>query len=157
MKKIKIKDIELNLNEEQIKDLKEQLEDKKEIEHNTRYWCVNDSAEKYESFWADDDIDDYRRNIGNFYLTEEDCDKAVKKQHALAEVLKYIRENDLEEKDMGKFWEYVWYDKYTNSIDKTYRGSGLFYLSPIPRLKENTAKQLIDNQKDNLLVLFNRD
>lgn len=82
MKTIKIKELELSLNDEQIKELQAQLAEpvnkrwKPEI--NKRYYFVDECNCTNFNYWNNDEIDNFRYLIGNVFKTEQEAKQALK-------------------------------------------------------------------------------
>lgn len=77
--KIKLNDLELDLTEEQVEDLKKQLEDGEFPKINDKYWCVADNGEILCSVWKNYMNDKFLLELGNIYPTEEEAERAFER------------------------------------------------------------------------------
>lgn len=50
------------------------------------YWFITDRGEKYSTRDTRNNIDNYRYETGNYYLSESDCDRALRVEKTVAEV-----------------------------------------------------------------------
>lgn len=82
MKTIKLKDLTLELNDEQVKELKIQLNNEKQgrwkPEIDESYWFIDDFEDAEYAIYDDNSIDSFRHSIGNMYETEEEAREALK-------------------------------------------------------------------------------
>lgn len=82
MKTIKIKDLTLELNDEQVEELKLQLNNEKQgrwkPEIDEWYWYIDDCGDVGSDDYDNDKIDSFRHSIGNMYKTEEEAREALK-------------------------------------------------------------------------------
>lgn len=82
MKTIKIKDLTLELNDEQVKELKLQLNNEKQArwkpEIYESYWYIDDFEDAEYDIYMDNSIDKFRYSIGNMYETGEETVQALK-------------------------------------------------------------------------------
>lgn len=145
---IKLNNNEIELTDEQVKEIVDKYGKKDEIKDETRYWLITHDGGKASTRWFNEENDNFRRDTGNFYLKESDCDKAVEKAHALARVKRFIRENELES---GKW--VICYEEHRNDFTTHLQ---TLTLELLPRLSLDSANLLIKKMKDDLLVLFNK-
>ncbi len=122
MKTIKIKDLELSLNDEQIKELQAQLAEpvnkrwKPEI--GERYFIL-DSSGTGNHIWDNDSVDNYHLSIGNVFKTKEEAEQAIKtgwvaKLQAEQRIKDYILEKGY---DTNVDWNYRNQEKYVICYD----------------------------------------
>lgn len=123
-------------------------EDKVEIKKGTKYWIVTDYGEKTDYKCQNSKIDNYRLNIGNFYLNESDCDKEVERLQALARVRKYIRENELSGGDY-----FLYYNVNENKL--TWYYAVHTYNAELENIKSQEAcEQIIRENESDLKIIY---
>lgn len=163
MKTYKLNNIEISE-----KDLKQLIQDNPELlkesnsvpfRHGDRYYLVDLAGNANSSHWSDDEIDNYRLDIGNAFKTREEAEKKAKQMQAFARVNRYIRENDLRLTDVDcsndeqKRWS-IYYNIYLKKIEA---GDWCFsdYKMLIGDLKsEEAGEQVIGNCIDDLKIIF---
>ena len=163
MKTYKLNNVEISE-----KDLKQLIKNNPELlqESNSvpfkkgvNYYLVDGGGDSINDHWDDDEIDNYRLDIGNAFKTEEEAEKKSKQMQALARVNRYIRENDLRLTDVN--WNNTesckWSILYNISSKKIEVCGWCFsnYKVLIGDLKsEEAGKQVIGNCIDDLKIIF---
>ena len=150
-------DIEITAEEIQklIAENPEILEVKKDgkPEHGTRYWFISSLNSIGYDIWTNYNKDNYRRNLGNFFLIENECNAQQEKNEATARVLGYIRDNEL-----GK--EHYEDDNnhcITEDMNKLCVAScwNRNFLPPLGYfISEEACKQVIDNNRADLKLIY---
>lgn len=163
MKTYKLNNVEISE-----KDLKQLIQDNPELlkesnsvpfRHGDRYYLVDLAGNANSSHWSDDEIDNYRLDIGNAFKTREEAEKKAKQMQALARVNKYIRENDLRFTDVdwnnteqSKFS--IFYNTFSIQIEVS-NWCISNYKMLIGDLKSREAgEQVIGNCIDDLKIIF---
>jgi len=131
------------------------LEVKKDgkTEEWTKYWYIGTWNNVFCATWLNDKYDKYRRDIGNFFLTEEGCIAQQEVNFAIARVRAYIKDNDLgREYKAGKSNYYIYSRGTELSICSVCNINDL----PLPGyFKSNEAcKQVIDNNTADLKLIY---
>lgn len=137
MKTIKLKDLTLELNDEQVKELKIQLNNEKQgrwkpEEIDERYFYIIDSGYIESMIYDNDYIDNFRYSIGNMYETKEEAEEALKtgwvaQLQAETRIKDYIAEKgydtnvDWSDTTMKKFFIFYDYDYKKIKGDWVYR------------------------------------
>lgn len=163
MKTYKLNNVEISE-----KDLKQLIQDNPELlkesnsvpfRHGDRYYLVDLAGNANSSHWSDDEIDNYRLDIGNAFKTREEAEKKAKQMQALARVNRYIRENDLRPTDVD--WnntkQHKWSIYYNITSEKIEAGDWCIsnFKTLIGELKsEEAGEQLIENCIDDLKIIF---
>ncbi len=133
MKTIKIKDLTLELNDEQVKELKLQLNNEKQgrwkPEIGKNYWYVYISGKIRSTIYNNDDVDNFRHSIGNMYETEEKAEEVIEtgwvaQLQARKRIDDYIAEKgydtnvDWSDIHTGKY--YIMYDFRNKKLERDY-------------------------------------
>jgi hypothetical protein len=159
MKEDLIMDVSLEELKKLIKANPELLEkDDGKPESGSIYWNLDTWNNVVSMPWINSRGDNYRRDIGNFFLTEEECKAQQEINLAISRVRAYIRDNDLELEDID--WNdnscrySIHYNHYTKKID-WFRLTICDYGIKLPYLKSVEAcKQLIDNNLSDLKLIY---
>jgi hypothetical protein len=171
MKIIKIKDLTLELNDEQVKELKIQLNNEKQgrwkPEIDEWYWYIDDCGDVGSDDYDNDKIDSFRHSIGNMYKTEEEAREALKtgwvaQLQAETRIKDYIAEKgydtnvDWGDSDTKKYcilYDYDLYDYDTKEI-----GGILTYSHKISTLpyfvKSEDRDDVMEHCADDYKLLF---
>jgi hypothetical protein len=113
MKKLILKNRDIEITEEELADLNKQASEKKSIwPECTAYYYVHDSNIVEESFWTNSDYERTRFLMGNYFINEEDAEKYRDYLIALQSVRQFILEEGL---DFRPDWYDKKQDKYTIS------------------------------------------
>ena len=162
IKKLKEKKEELKKEIEklgtQIKGLEEQKKKCKRwrAQEDKDYWYIDSDCEIYKEFDRNDDYDNARYIIGNYYKTEEEAEKTVEKTKIytrlkdLALRLNEGREVDWNDSAQDKWYIYYKYNSLTTTVSYGYQDIGQIYCLDKNFLE--IAKQEIG--EDNLKKLF---
>lgn len=87
------------------------------LQHGDKYWYINSDGSIDSAIWEDCDVDHYRRNQENCYLTEEKCEFTLERKKVIAEMKRLGGTEDmmsLGDVDDRKY--YIWYDHYDSII-----------------------------------------
>ena len=146
----------------QIKELKEQNEIKEDYkrwraQEDKDYWYIDSDCEIYKEFDRNDDYDNARYIIGNYYKTEEEAKKVVEKIKIYTRLKDLaLRLNEGREVDWNDSAQAKWHIYYDHNNDLTtteghsYQDIGQIYCLNSDFL--NIAKQEIG--EENLKKLF---
>lgn len=85
------------------------------LKNGDRYWSISSYADVYNKTWKNVVVDNWRRNIGNCFLTKEDAEFEVIRRKVETTLLKYGRR---EFKNSERNY-YLYYDHEDNLIRKT--------------------------------------
>lgn len=153
--------IELNLNDEQLKQLKSQMPGvfkKNKFEVGDEYWYICYDGDVVECEWENDNIDKQRLAYGNAFKTEEEATKVSDRRQAVKRVKDWIEENlgvfepDWSDANQSKYS--IYYNYNNNLLDYTW-SRALKQYSPIGYLKsEEDCKRLIENCEEDLLIIY---
>jgi len=159
MTKITLNGVEVTLTQEQIDQILKEHKEKKGYPHtNTEYFSVTYYGWAQEYNWENNNDEEFMFDIGNYYATKEEAEKAAEKLQALARIRKYIRENDLgvetdwSDHDQDKFFIVYPHDEMMLNWGRSVtwqREDNIGYLKSAV-----AARQVIDNCKDDLLTYF---
>lgn len=166
MKTIKIKDVEISVEELQrvIKDNPDLL--KPEVKGRyffpkvgEMYWSINSYGLIFNNKNYDYDIDKHFISIGNCYRTKEEAELALKKQQAIVRCWKWQQENAPFEPDWGdegQGKDYVYYG-ITNKKLRCSGSSYGRYQFTLPYFKsEEDCEAFREANKEDLLLLFTK-
>lgn len=123
-------------------------------ENETIYCFLDTCGEVATSSWTDHRADNYRRDLGNFFLREYEAKAQQVINLATARVKAYIRDNELGE----KFWEGDEENYYIKSEENKI-GFGIVYsLNDLPLLgffkSRDASQQVIDNNLPDLKLIY---
>ena len=123
-------------------------------EHGTTYWFLSVGNIVANYMWTDDEFDNYRRDIGNFYITEEECIAQQAINYATVRVMAYIRDNELGKEFVNGDDNNYYFTNYKNKI--VWQISVFFNnLPPLGYLMSKEAcKQVIDNNTADLNLIY---
>ena len=122
----------------QIKELKEQNEIKEDYkrwraQEDKDYWYIDSDCEIYKEFDRNDDYDNARYIIGNYYKTEEEAKKVVEKIKIytrlkdLALRLNEGREVNWDDSTQDKWYIYYECNSLTTTVSYGYQDIGQIY------------------------------
>ncbi len=166
MKTIKIKDVEISVEELQrvIKDNPDLL--KPEVKGRyffpkvgEMYWSINSYGLIFNNKNNDYDIDKHFISIGNCYRTKEEAELALKKQQAIVRCWKWQQENAPFEPDWGngKQRKFSLYYDSDNDSFKADSWFGVKHQFTLPYLKSPEDRDaFIKANKEDLLLLFTK-
>lgn len=159
-----------NVTEDQLKEIIKQnpelLKEKKgrwRAERGSKYWTIDTYGGTHSYggtyFYVEDGdtADNKFYNMGNYYKTEEEAQKAKEKQLAVMRVSDAIMDyNDWEEVDWSnsnQYKHYIYYDYANNKFDI---GSVLFCTGycVLPYSKEALTEDFINTHKNDLKLIF---
>lgn len=84
-----------------------------DLKHGDGYWHIGNGS-VFSAFWDDDGVDNYRRDAGFSFLTEQEANKELEKRKAFTRIKKYIHDNGLEFQpnweDGNQMKYYIYYD-----------------------------------------------
>ena len=110
------------------------------------YWYINDYNDNVKATWDNVMIDNYRRNMGNCFLTKEEAEFEVERRRVEAILLKYGRREFKYDEENYQL-SYV-YDDYRIDIDMyaLYQNQGCIFFDT-----EELCQQAIDEAgEDNI-------
>lgn len=145
-------------NLDQIKKYISEIESKKEMKIDTKYWIITSENTKEWYLWLDDRMDYDRLNNHNIYLNQDDCDKQIAKNEALNKIKTYIKDNfgewtpDWNTEEEKKFFIYYSYDSKQWRFDVRMTSNAL-YLLPVLK-SQSQAEQLINDCEKELNILI---
>jgi len=107
--------------------------------------------------WCDTEEDNYQRDTGNFYITKEKCEARQAINNAKANVMAYIRDNEL-----GREFEIAFEDdNYYINIDRLegkFRINSTCYTDDLPLLghfiSREACQQVINNNRADLNLIY---
>lgn len=76
------------------------------LKNSDRYWSISSYADVYNKTWKNVVVDNWRRNIGNCFLTKEDAEFEVMRRKVETTLLKYGR-REFKNRDCNF---YIFYD-----------------------------------------------
>jgi len=145
--------------EAQIKNLQEEIEKMKGNklpENGIEFFNIGQDGKKACYKWAGDNVDLYLFYTGNFYLTEQEAEKAEQKAQALMRIKKFIFENNIsQEVD----WSNYDTEKYFIVYDHKYKEiqhRAISYSTHFDKIgyfnSQEDVEKVIENCKEDLEI-----
>lgn len=117
-----------------------------DLKNKDNYWYINDYNANVRATWDNVMIDDYRRNMGNCFLTKEEAEFEVERRKVEAILLKYGRR----EFKYSEGNHYIYYDFPESSIEigcyKSCQDQGAIYFDT----EELCLKAIDEAGEDNI-------
>ena len=123
--------------------------------HRTEYWYLDSQNSFRGSVWDNHKYDNYFRDTGNFFLAEEECTAQQAINNAKANVMAYIRDNELGKEFVSGYGNSNYYIRCQNgdlaNNDNQYSDN----LPQLGYLKSKEAcHQVIDNNTADLNLIY---
>ena len=117
-----------------------------DLKNKDNYWYINDYNDNVRATWDNFMIDDYRRNMGNCFLTKEEAKFEVERRKVEAILLKYGRRGFKYSEDNY----YIFYERDESSIViccyESFQDQGVIYFDT----EELCQKAIEEAGKDNI-------
>lgn len=90
------------------------------LKNNDRYWSISSYADVYNKTWKNVVVDNWRRNIGNCFLTKEDAEFEVMRRKVETTLLKCGR-REFKNKDYNFYIVYDHDESLVGILNDTFR------------------------------------